>query len=90
MSRSSSRRSSFVRHAKSLAFASVRFTGRTEEVKKLRDVYHSPCDKGPKVVLVSGYSGTGKSSLLETLQEVESEDGACFCVGKQEQQSNQT
>jgi predicted ATPase len=75
-------------HSVKLDFKNVKLHGRDKEIKTLREVYNrallriNPNSKEPKeVVFVYGYSGVGKSALVETLRDV----GAIMVAGKFDQ-----
>lgn len=77
-------RSSFLIHAKRLAFSSLGLVGREKEIQALTNVFQAPWEDGTKVVLVSGSSGVGKSALMTNyLKDMAGEAGCYVCSGKQ-------
>jgi histidine kinase len=74
-------------HSVKLDFKNVKLYGRENEIKTLREVYNRSIlrrtnVKQPKeVVFVYGYSGVGKSALVETLRA----EGAMMVAGKFDQ-----
>lgn len=64
---------------------SQRLVGRDHEVRLLRAVFDDAC-KGPgKLLMVSGYSGVGKSSLIRELYEPLAARRGYFAAGKFDQ-----
>ncbi|WP_085489385.1 AAA family ATPase [Paraburkholderia susongensis] len=63
-----------------------RLYGREEEVRALSNVFDRVAyDGSPEFVLVSGYSGVGKSSLVEEFHQSMSCSGSLFASGKFDQ-----
>ncbi len=60
--------------------------GREQEVASLVDAFHRVAARGkPELVLVSGYSGVGKSTLVNELHKVLIDSQALYAVGKYDQ-----
>lgn len=59
--------------------------GRTEELKQLLDVFDQVHQGGSKLLLVAGYSGVGKTSLIQHIRGSVVEKRAYFVSGKYDQ-----
>ncbi len=59
--------------------------GRESELKELVSAFKSACRKTPEIIFVSGYSGIGKTALVEELQRPVSENHGYFIKGKFDQ-----
>jgi predicted ATPase/signal transduction histidine kinase len=59
--------------------------GREKQIKKLRTLIEGAGGTGPKLVLVSGYAGIGKTVLVERMREPTLSGGGLFLRGKAEQ-----
>jgi serine/threonine protein kinase len=59
--------------------------GRESELKELESVFESVCQGRLSMVLVGGYSGIGKTALVEEIQRPVSERGGSFLRGKFDQ-----
>ncbi|MGZ3237083.1 MAG: ATP-binding protein, partial [Burkholderiaceae bacterium] len=59
--------------------------GRELELKCLMDAFTRTADGGAEILLVSGYSGIGKSSLINSIQQVVREKCGIFLSGKFDQ-----
>jgi PAS domain S-box-containing protein len=59
--------------------------GRAEELKQLLDVFDQVRQGGSKLVLVAGYSGVGKTSLIQHIRGSVVEKKAYFVSGKYDQ-----
>lgn len=66
-----------------LDFGGVHFHGRSEELKTLVDAYHRIRLGPSEIVMVQGYSGTGKSTLVNEFKS--HLKGGNFCSGKFQQ-----
>ena len=68
-------------------FLQLDFCGREKERQLLSDAYTRTKQKGasPEVVLVHGLSGTGKTTLVRTLQEPAAISNGYFVQGKWDQ-----
>ncbi|MBF0361798.1 MAG: AAA family ATPase [Oligoflexia bacterium] len=65
---------------------STRLYGREEYVQKLQTLFKECCKKNDnKVLLISGYSGIGKSSVVKELHKFVNENNGYFISGKFEQ-----
>ncbi|HSY21808.1 MAG TPA: AAA family ATPase [Polyangiaceae bacterium] len=62
-----------------------RLYGREHEIETLVSAFHEIADGRPTFVLLSGYSGVGKSSLVDALQHTISSSPALFASGKFDQ-----
>jgi signal transduction histidine kinase/serine/threonine protein kinase len=69
----------------SLSF-SQKLYGREKEMHFLHDVFKKVSDRASQLVLVSGYAGTGKTSLVREFKRSLSEKQALFLEGKYDQQ----
>ena len=56
--------------------------GREQELAVLADAHASACRGGTEIVLVSGYSGVGKSRLVNELHRPVARSDGWFCPGK--------
>lgn len=76
-----------------LDLSKVRFVGRADEIKQIQNIYKEVHqNETTSLLLVGGYSGTGKSLLVETFrdrlqQRASGEKGFYFISGKYEQNS---
>lgn len=59
--------------------------GRDAELQRLMDAYARTCDGNPGVVLVTGYSGIGKSSLIHEIHKPIAKRRGFFIAGKFDQ-----
>jgi serine/threonine protein kinase len=59
--------------------------GRDRELKELERAFESVCKETSSIVFVGGYSGIGKTALVEELQRPVSEKGGYFIQGKFDQ-----
>ncbi|TAE75762.1 MAG: GAF domain-containing protein [Bacteroidetes bacterium] len=60
--------------------------GREEDTKKLLQVFDKVCQEGkPQIMLVKGYSGIGKSALIQEIQKPITEEKGYYIKGKFEQ-----
>jgi tRNA A-37 threonylcarbamoyl transferase component Bud32 len=59
--------------------------GRDREVKELENAFERVCRDGSSIVLVGGYSGIGKTALVEEIQRPVSEKHGYFIEGKFDQ-----
>jgi diguanylate cyclase (GGDEF)-like protein len=59
--------------------------GRDAEIKQLMDAYERVCDGKPGIVLVTGYSGIGKSSLIHEIHKPIAKRRGIFISGKFDQ-----
>jgi PAS domain S-box-containing protein len=59
--------------------------GREFEHKRLMDAFRRTAAGGAEILLVSGYSGIGKSSLVNSIQQAVREQGGIFLSGKFDQ-----
>ncbi|HEY8100560.1 MAG TPA: AAA family ATPase [Burkholderiaceae bacterium] len=59
--------------------------GREVELKCLMDAFMRTVEGGAEIILVSGYSGIGKSSLINSIQQAVREKNGIFLSGKFEQ-----
>ena len=59
--------------------------GRKRETAELMRAFKNACRENSSIVLVGGYSGTGKTVLLEEMQRPVSEENGFFIRGKFEQ-----
>ncbi|WP_071517429.1 hybrid sensor histidine kinase/response regulator [Geitlerinema sp. PCC 9228] len=59
--------------------------GREAETRTLQDALQCVCQGSSKLVLVSGYSGIGKSALVESLREPTLQQGGYYISGKFDQ-----
>jgi predicted ATPase/GAF domain-containing protein len=59
--------------------------GREKEVGTLMDAYERACDGKPGVMLVTGYSGIGKSSLISEIHKPIAKRRGLFISGKHDQ-----
>ena len=59
--------------------------GRESELKELMSVFKSACRETSTITFVSGYSGIGKTALVEEIQRSVSEEGAYYIKGKFDQ-----
>jgi len=59
--------------------------GRESERKELENAYESVCQDTSSIVFVGGYSGIGKTALVEEIQRPVSEKGGYFIEGKFDQ-----
>ena len=64
---------------------SEKLFGRSEELKQLLDVFDHVRHGGSKLVLVAGYSGVGKTSLIQNIRGSVVEKKAYFVSGKYDQ-----
>lgn len=67
---------------------STRLYGRSAEQQRLLDMYEGLKDSGRGLVMVSGYSGVGKTSLVESMRWNTMEDGGFFAAGKFQQSTS--
>lgn len=61
---------------------SEKLYGREQEIQQLRQVYHDTCQGAKGVIFVTGYSGTGKTSLVNEIHRQIPGDRAYFLSGK--------
>ena len=59
--------------------------GRLSELKELEGVFHSACRENSAMVFVAGYSGIGKTALVEEMQRPVAEEHGHFVRGKFDQ-----
>jgi predicted ATPase len=64
-----------------------RLYGRDRELEELERAFESVCRGTTSIVFVGGYSGIGKTALVEETQRPVSERGGCFIEGKFDQLS---
>jgi serine/threonine protein kinase len=62
-----------------------RLYGRDRELKELESAFESVCRDTASIVFVGGYSGIGKTALVEEMQRPVSEKGGYFISGKFDQ-----
>jgi predicted ATPase/class 3 adenylate cyclase/tRNA A-37 threonylcarbamoyl transferase component Bud32 len=59
--------------------------GREKEINYLLNQLHETADKNSKLIMLSGYSGVGKSVIIKQLQQPVIQSGGVFITGKFEQ-----
>jgi predicted ATPase/tRNA A-37 threonylcarbamoyl transferase component Bud32 len=59
--------------------------GRDRELEELERAFETVCRDTSAMVFVSGYSGTGKTALVEEVQQAVSQNGGYFARGKFDQ-----
>jgi histidine kinase len=59
--------------------------GRESELQELVSAFKSACRETPEIIFVSGYSGIGKTALVEEIQRPVSENQGYFIKGKFDQ-----
>jgi histidine kinase len=59
--------------------------GRTKECQRLMDAFQHVRQEGSELVLVAGYSGIGKTSLIQHIRGPVVENGGYFVAGKYDQ-----
>jgi predicted ATPase/signal transduction histidine kinase len=59
--------------------------GREEQIEELRTLIEGAGGTGPKLILISGYAGIGKTVLVERMREPTVNRGGLFLRGKAEQ-----
>jgi diguanylate cyclase (GGDEF)-like protein/PAS domain S-box-containing protein len=59
--------------------------GREQEIHSLMQAYESVSQGGTELMLVSGYSGVGKSSLVNEFHKIVAESGGIYLSGKFDQ-----
>ena len=64
---------------------SKKLYGRDREITLLREAFDRVCAGSTEMVLVQGYSGIGKTSLVDSLREDVAAEGAYFVHGKFDQ-----
>ncbi len=62
-----------------------RLYGRENELKILEEAYRNACSGRPELVLISGYSGAGKTSIVNEMHRVITEKRGFFASGKFDQ-----
>lgn len=67
-----------------------RFYGREHEAETLRAAFEEAASGSPQLTLVHGWSGIGKSTLVQQLQRPVLERGGSFCSGKFDQLARNT
>ena len=67
---------------------SQKLYGRDREVKELENAFESVCRGTSSIVFVSGFSGIGKTALIEEIQQPVSEKSGYFIEGKFDQLAN--
>ncbi len=73
-----------VDHSSRLKFP-PRLYGRESELKEIRSTFESACRESPAMVFVSGFSGIGKTALVEELRQPVTEKHGYFIKGKFDQ-----
>lgn len=71
-------------------FIPEKLYGREKEIKYLNELFDAAANGQKNTLLVSGYSGCGKSALIETLQKPVSQKHGFFIKGKFDQISSDT
>lgn len=71
-------------------FFSHKLYGREKEIKYLNHIFENCCNGQKNTLLVSGYSGSGKSALIEVLKNSSSLKKGIFIKGKFDQISSDT
>lgn len=71
-------------------FLANKLYGREKEIKYLSHLFESCCSGQKNTLLLSGYSGSGKSALIETLKDPITREKGFFIKGKFDQISSDT
>jgi predicted ATPase/GAF domain-containing protein/ABC-type transporter Mla MlaB component len=64
-----------------------RLYGRERDVARLMEAFERARERGPELVLISGYSGVGKSALVSEIHKPIARQGGYFVSGKFDQMS---